>query len=62
MLEQNNFKLLIEYLQKNYFIVSTHSNERLIRQSGAFVLPTAIKIDRLAESAAYAKLKIAYDA
>ena len=57
MLEQNNFKLLIEYLQKNYFIVSTHSNERLIRQSGAFVLPTAIKIDRLAESAAYAKIE-----
>lgn len=57
MLEQNNFKLLIEYLQKNYFIVSTHSNERLIRQSGAFILPTAIKIDRLAESAAYAKIE-----
>ena len=57
MLEQNNFKLLIEYLQKNYFIVSTHSNERLIRQSGAFVLPTAIKIDRLAESAAYARIE-----
>lgn len=57
MLEQNNFKLLIEYLQKDYFIVSTHSNERLIRQSGAFVLPTAIKIDRLAESAAYAKIE-----
>jgi hypothetical protein len=57
MLEQNNFRLLIEYLQKNYFIVSTHSNERLIRQSGAFVLPTAIKIDRLAESAAYAKIE-----
>lgn len=57
MLVQNNFKLLIEYLQKNYFIVSTHSNERLIRQSGAFILPTAIKIDRLAESAAYAKIE-----
>lgn len=57
MLEQNNFRLLIEYLQKKYFIVSTHSNERLIRQSGAFVLPTAIKIDRLAESAAYAKIE-----
>lgn len=57
MLEQNNFKLLIEYLQKNYFIVSTHSNERLIRQSGAFILPTAIKIDHLAESAAYAKIE-----
>ena len=45
LLEQDDYKLLIEYIQKSYFIVSTHSNERLIRQSGAFVLPTALKID-----------------
>lgn len=45
LLEQDDYKLFIEYIQKSYFIVSTHSNERLIRQSGAFVLPTALKID-----------------
>lgn len=45
LLQRDNYKLFIEYIQENYFIVSTHSNERLIRQSGAFVLPTAIKIN-----------------
>lgn len=45
MLQQDDYKLFIEYIQKSYFIVSTHSNERLVRQSGAFVLPTALKLD-----------------
>lgn len=45
MLQQDEYKLFIEYIQKSYFIVSTHSNERLIRQSGAFILPTALRID-----------------
>ena len=45
-LEQEDCKYLIEYIQKSYFIVSSHSNDRLIRQSGAFVLPTAIKINK----------------
>ena len=40
----NNFYLLIEYIQSNYFVLSSHSNERLIRQSGGFVLPTALVI------------------
>ncbi len=40
----NDCTLLIEYLQKSYFAISSHSNERLIRQSGAFVIPTAINI------------------
>lgn len=44
MLSFDNYHLFIEYIQKSYFIVSTHSNERLIRQSGAFVLPTALRI------------------
>lgn len=44
MLFSNDYSLFIEYIQKSYFIVSTHSNERLIRQSGAFVLPTALRI------------------
>lgn len=45
LLERDNFKLLIEYIQKNYYIVTSKTNERLSRQSGAFVLPTAIKIN-----------------
>lgn len=44
LLSSNNYNLFIEYIQKSYFIVSTHSNDRLIRQSGAFVLPTALRI------------------
>lgn len=44
LLSENDYSLFIEYIQKSYFIVSTHSNERLIRQSGAFVLPTALRI------------------
>ena len=44
LLSSNEYSLFIEYIQKSYFIVSTHSNERLIRQSGAFVLPTALRI------------------
>ena len=41
-LERDDCKLLIEYLQSSYFVVSSHSNERLIRQSGAFIIPTFI--------------------
>lgn len=44
ILKANDYSLFIEYIQKNYFIISTHSNERLTRQSGAFILPTAIKL------------------
>lgn len=44
LLSSNDYSLFIEYIQKSYFIVSTHSNDRLIRQSGAFVLPTALRI------------------
>ena len=44
LLSDDDYKLFIEYIQKSYFIVSTHSNDRLIRQSGAFVLPTALRI------------------
>ena len=38
----DNCKLLIEYLQDSFFVISSHSNERLIRQSGAFIIPTFI--------------------
>lgn len=42
LLKKDNCKLLIEYLQDSFFVISSHSNERLIRQSGAFVIPTFI--------------------
>lgn len=44
ILSVDDFNLFIQYIQKSYFIVSTHSNERLVRQSEAFVLPTALRI------------------
>lgn len=46
VLERSNYKKLIEKIQKNYFIVSTHSNDRLTRQSGAFILPTSMNINQ----------------
>ena len=45
-LQQDDFEQFVNYIQKNYFVVSSYSNDRLIRQSGAFVLPTAIKIHK----------------
>ena len=42
LLVSDNCKLLVEYLQDSFFVISSHSNERLIRQSGAFVIPTFI--------------------
>lgn len=44
MLRNDNFHLLTEYIQNSYFVLSSHSNERLIRQSGGFVLPTSLVI------------------
>lgn len=44
MLKNDNFHLLTEYIQNSYFVLSSHSNERLIRQSGGFVLPTSLVI------------------
>lgn len=46
MLSNNDYKLLIQNIQENYFVISSHSNERLIRQSGAFVLPTSLNIQK----------------
>ena len=34
----SNYRSLIEILQNNYFVISNMNNERLIRQSGAFLL------------------------
>ena len=35
---KNNYKSLIDILQNNYFVISNLNNERLIRQSGLFLL------------------------
>lgn len=35
---KNNYKSLIDIIQGNYFVISNLNNERLIRQSGAFLL------------------------
>ncbi len=40
----NGFEGLINYLQNNYFVISTLNNERLIRQSGSFLLPGCFNI------------------
>jgi len=44
----NKYREFIKILQSNYFVISNFSNERLIRQSGAFFLPGCvnIKIDK----------------
>ena len=44
ILEENNYEKFIQVIQHNSFVVSSYSNERLTRQSGAFVIPSAIKI------------------
>lgn len=40
----NEYDRFIQVIQRNSFVVSSHSNDRLIRQSGAFVIPSSIKI------------------
>lgn len=44
MLEDNCFEKFIQAIQSNSFVISSYSNERLTRQSGAFIIPSAIKI------------------
>lgn len=43
-LQSENFKPLIEIIQSSSFVISSYNNERLVRQSGAFLVPTAIHI------------------
>lgn len=43
-LTEDNYKNLICILHSNNFVVSTYSNDRITRQSGAFVIPTSIDI------------------
>ena len=49
MLTRDDNRLLIEYLQNSFFVVSSHSNERLTRQSGAFIIPTFINFSNSAD-------------
>lgn len=42
--QRNDYREFIKILQGNYFVVPNFSNERLIRQSGAFLLPGCINI------------------
>lgn len=39
-----SYKPLVKWLQQNYFVISTFNNDRLIRQSGAFLLPGCFSI------------------
>lgn len=43
-LEKNNYKEFINSIQRNVFVVSTNSNERLDRQNGVFIIPTTMNI------------------
>lgn len=43
-LVDEDYRLVIEFLQTNNFIVSAHSNMRLIQQRGAFLLAPSINI------------------
>ena len=42
----NDYEMAIKLLQTNSFIVATNSNARLIHQCGAFLLPSAININK----------------
>lgn len=42
--DPEKYRDIIENLQNNYFVTSTFNNERLIRQSGAFLLPSCFTI------------------
>lgn len=44
VLEDNNYEKFIHAIQSNSFVVSSYSNERLTRQNGAFIIPSAVKI------------------
>lgn len=43
-LRDNDCEELIKAIQANHYVISSYSNDRLIRQSGSFIVPTAIKI------------------
>ena len=43
--EMNNYQMFVKVLQSNYFVIPNFSNERLIYQSGAFLLSGCIYIN-----------------
>ncbi len=44
---KDNFINLINILQNNYFVIAPHSNSRLTFQSGGFIIPTCINIEKV---------------
>lgn len=40
----DDYRALIQAIQTSHYVISSYSNDRLIRQSGSFIVPTAIKI------------------
>lgn len=43
-LESDNYESMRHKLSASYFVLQAHNNERFIRQSGAFLVPTAIEM------------------
>lgn len=43
-LSGNGYEELIKAIQTNHYVISSYSNDRLTRQSGSFIVPTAVKI------------------
>lgn len=43
-LSSDNYAPFVAYIQGNYFTRSNQSNERLVRQSGAFMIPASLNI------------------
>ena len=48
--EEQHYNKLAKIFNSNYFVTSTFNNPRLIRQSGAFLLPACFYIQRDAEN------------
>ena len=44
LLKKDDYRKLIEILQSNYFVLPNSSNERLVRQSGAFIIAGGVNI------------------
>lgn len=40
----DDYGALIQAIQTSHYVISSYSNDRLIRQSGSFIVPTAIRI------------------
>ena len=56
---EKNYKSLIDILQNNYFVMSNMNNERLIRQSGAFLLFGKYNINYNSEDVGESNIQLA---